>query len=221
MAAATTSSDSCCTRCLSFLITIGLTALFLWLSLRVDEPRLYLDYIYVPSLNKTLNPNPNPQTHTNNTIFFTVKLANNNKDKGIQYDNVSLSFSHFTSLNATRALGNATVKSFYQGHQKNAFKKGYLNATGNLTTPVNGRVFYRVDFTTAVKYKILFWYTKRHRLWGGANVEIEASLGTKVNRKGIRLGGNSLAVIESGAPLIRRGYPALPCVAVFLILYAF
>ncbi|KAL2331577.1 hypothetical protein Fmac_019158 [Flemingia macrophylla] len=202
MTAPAKSSGSCCAQCLTFLIAkIGVIALLLWLTLCVDEPRLYLDYIYVPSLNKTLNPNPH--THTNTTIFFTLKLVNNNKVNGIQYDDVSLSFSHFTSLNATRSLGNATVGGFYQGYHKGALKQGYLAATGNLTAPVNAGVYYRVDFKTAVKYKNLFWYTKRHRLWGGANVEIDASLGTKVHPKEVRLGGNSPAVIESGAPGIR------------------
>ncbi|XP_020235282.1 protein NDR1 [Cajanus cajan] len=211
--AAATSSDSCCTRCLSFLITTGMAALFIWLSLRVDEPRLYLKQIYVPSLNKTLNPKPH-----NNTVFFTLHLVNNNKDKGIQYDDVLLSFARFASPNATRPLGNATVAGFYQGHGKKAKKRASLAAAGNLTAPVDGRVFYRVDFTTAVKYKILFWYSKRHRLWGGANVEIDARSGEKVHRKDVRLGGKSPPVIPSGAPGTPPGYRALPCVVALFLL---
>ncbi|KAK7324654.1 hypothetical protein VNO77_28385 [Canavalia gladiata] len=194
-------SDSCCARCCSFIIAIGLTALFLWLSLQVDEPKCYIDYIYVPALNKSLN------SQRNHTLFFTLKLVNPNKDKGIQYDAVSLTFNVFVSLNATRPLGNATVDQFYQGHQKKASKKGSLLAAANFTVPVNGKVFYRADFATAVKYKILFWYTKRDRLWGGANVEIGDS-GLKVYRKAIRL-GNSLPVIESGAPKLHECYRAL------------
>lgn len=53
----------------------------------------------------------------------------------------------------------------------------------------DGRVFLRVEFATHVKYKILlFFYTKRHRLSGGANVEVNVSSGEKVDPKGIRLG---------------------------------
>ncbi|TKY48978.1 NDR1 protein [Spatholobus suberectus] len=205
-------SDSCCGRCFTFVVTIGLTALFLWLSLRVDEPRCYLESIYVPALNKSLNSGPN------NTLFFVLRLVNNNKDKGIKYDDVSVSFGVFVVANATRALGNATVPRFYQGHEKKAHKGGSLLAAGNVTAAVDGRVVYRVDFATEVKYKILFWYTKRDRLWGGANVEINDS-GTKAYRKPVRLGGNSPVVIESGAPKLRGRYRALVsfCVAAFLL----
>lgn len=198
--------DSCCSRCVTFLITIGLTALFLWLSLRVDEPKCYLDYIYVPALNKTLNSN---STHNKNTtILFALKLTNGNKDKGIQYDDVLLSFRVFESVNLTRPLGNATVQRFYQGHQKKATKHGnFSGGGGNLTAAVAGRMWYRVDYATAVKYKILFWYTKRHRLWGGANVEIGDS-GMKVYRKAVRLGGKNPVVIESGASKLSGRYRA-------------
>lgn len=172
---------------------MGLTALFIWLSIRVDEPKCYIDRIYVPALNKTLN------STSNSTFFFTLKLVNPNEDKGIQYDAVQLRFGVFFDLNATRSLGNATIEKFYQGHQKKAKKLGLVEAAGagNLTESVNGTVYFRVDFTTAVKYKILLWYSKRDRLWGGANLEISDS-GEKKDSKAIRL-GNSPAIIVSGA----------------------
>ncbi|XP_027343920.1 protein NDR1-like [Abrus precatorius] len=205
-------SESCCTRCSTFIITIGLTALFLWLSLRVDEPKCYIDYIYVPALNKTLN---SPKNHT---LSFTLKLVNPNKDKGIKYDAINVSFKIFVALNATRSLGNATVDHFYQGHQKKALKPGSLLASGNFTAPVDGKVFYRVDFETAVKYKILLWYTKRDHLWGGANVEI-ADSGLKVYSKPVRL-GNSPPLIESGAPEgVGRYRALLPFFFAVLILF--
>ncbi|KAK7335395.1 hypothetical protein VNO80_27210 [Phaseolus coccineus] len=205
---------SCCIRCTTFLITIGLTALFLWLSMSVDEPHFYLDKIYVPALNKTLNPSPQ-----NTTILFNLKLVNGNKESGIKYDDVHLSFKIFVSVNATRLLGNATVERFYQGHDKKAFKPGSLNGDGNLTAAVAEKVVYRVDFTTAVKYKIVWWYTKRHRLWGGANVEMNNS-GLKVYRKPVRLGGKNPEVIPSGAPEFRGCYRALVTfgVAAFVLL---
>lgn len=205
-------SNSCWSCCSGFILTTGLTALFLWLSLRVDEPKLYIDHIYVPALNKSLN------THSSNsTLLFTLKLANPNKDKGIQYDAVLLRFGIFHDLNETFSLGNATVDGFYQGYQKKAFKPGSLAASGNLTATVNGGVHFRVDYSTAVKYKVLLWYTKRDRLWGGANVEIGNS-GEKVHPKPIRLGGKSPPRIESGAPSLRGRYRAL--LLSFLVLMA-
>lgn len=61
---------------------------------------------------------------------------------------------------------------------------------------------------TAVKYKILFWYTKRDQLWGGANVAIGDS-GEKVEKKAIRLANSPLVVVESGARKICGRYRAL------------
>lgn len=214
----TAESDNCCSRCLGFITTMGLAALFIWLSLRVDEPKCYIDYIYIPALNKTLN---SPFT-TNSTLNFTLKLVNPNKDKGIKYDAVRLRFAIFIDHNTTRPIGNATVGGFYQGHEKKARKPGSLNAAaGNLTAKVDGKMYFRVEFDTAVKYKISLWYTKkRDLLWGGANVEIGDS-GVKVHRKAIRL-GDSQARIESGASKLRGCYRALLpfLVAVLLVLHA-
>ncbi|CAK8535246.1 unnamed protein product [Lathyrus sativus] len=193
--------DSCCSCCSGFIITMGLTALFIWLSIRVDEPKCYIDHIYVPALNKTLN------STSNSTILFTLKLVNPNKDKGIQYDAVYLRFGIFLDLNTTRSLGNATVERFYQGHEKKGQKPGSMNGVGNLTETVNGKVYFRVDFVTAVKYKILLWCTKRDQLWGGANLEIGDS-GEKVYKKAVRL-GNSPVMIESSASGLYGGYRAL------------
>ncbi|KAI4322819.1 hypothetical protein L6164_022478 [Bauhinia variegata] len=211
-----TSSDGCCQCCFSFIITLGLTALFLWLSLRVDEPKCYVGSFYVPALNKTLN------TPNNRTIVFVVELDNGNKDKGIQYDNVSLNFEIFVDANTTRPVGNATIVGFYQGHKKEAKKWGYFDSYGVNRTLVNGKVYFRVNFTTSVKYKILLWYTKRDKLWGGGNVEIDDS-GAKTYRKGIRLGA-SLPIVESGAPKTRGCYCALLglflCILFFRFIFA-
>ncbi|XP_057758748.1 protein NDR1-like [Arachis stenosperma] len=196
---------SCCSCCFSFIITMGLTALFFWLSLRVDQPKFYLESIYVPALNRSL-----PSTTKNDTVLFKIKFTNPNKDKGIKYDAVRVNISVFLSQNTTRLLSNSTaVAPFYQGRQKKAHKPSSASFVGNLTPAagMDGKVYFRVDFATAVKYKILFWYTKRHGMWGGANVEINNG-GVKVYPKPVRL-GNEPPRIVNGAPEFRGGYRAL------------
>ncbi|CAL0322715.1 unnamed protein product [Lupinus luteus] len=197
--------ESCWSCCFSFILTMGVTAFFIWLSLRVTEPKCYLESIYVPALNKSLN------SPHNTTLFFTLKLVNPNKDKGVKYNAVNLTFRIFNDSNTTRPLANATVDRFYQGHQKTAHKSGNTAVTGgggNLTTVVNGKVYLRVEFDATVKYKILVFYTKRDSLWGGANVELNNSSGLKVYGKPLRL-GNSVARIVSGASELCGGYRAL------------
>ncbi|KAI9093409.1 hypothetical protein K1719_027423 [Acacia pycnantha] len=201
---------SCYKRCFSFIITLGLTALFLWLSLQNNEPKCYVESFYVPALNQTL------KTPSNSTIVFTLGFDNGNKEKGIQYDPVNVTFGIFLDRNRTKLIGNSTIAGFYQGHQKNAKKPGSVEIHGgglNRTEKVDNKTYFRVDFRTSVKYKFLLWYTKRHSLWGGANVPVDDS-GKKPGKKGVRL-GHTVPIIVSGAPLLAG------CYGVFLILGLF
>ncbi|KAE8681039.1 trafficking protein particle complex subunit 3-like [Hibiscus syriacus] len=167
--------------CCRFVFTLGLTALFMWLSLRTSNPKCSIEKFYLPSLNKTLN------TPNDTTLNLTLKLSNPNKDKGIKYDPVNVTV--FDYSNRSHVIGNVLVPAFYQGHKKNAKKDG--TGTANTTVALqavadNGTGVFRVDLSTSVKFKIMFWYTKRHRIRVGADVTVNAS-GIKVNKKGIKL----------------------------------
>ncbi|CAH1412399.1 unnamed protein product [Lactuca virosa] len=117
--------------------------------------------VYIPALNKTRN------STSYQSIYLDLKLDNENKDKG-----------------------------FYQGHQKKARRKNWTDTQGvpwdaavNIT---GGRPpVFRVDLATAVRFKILFWKTKRHKLILGADFEV-SDRGQKLQKKGTRL--------KSGAP---------------------
>lgn len=132
------------------------------------------------------------------------------KDKGVGYDDVNLTF--FYGQNGSLGIANYTVPRFYQGHDKKARRKELVQTHGvpwdaAYTAVSNGStVTFRVGLTTRVRYKILFWYTKRHGLKVGANVDVNNS-GQKVNKKGIKL--------KSGAPEPVR-YPGLVVISVAL-----
>ncbi|MED6220828.1 hypothetical protein PIB30_048592 [Stylosanthes scabra] len=187
-------------KCLMCIIsTVGFVFFSLWItSLRAQPPNFYVQSIHFPSLNKTLIHN------NNHSISFTLKIVNPNSDKGVQYDAVSVSFGIFITDNATVSLANATLQGFYQGHGKKAVKSGTAKGNGGGGRGGGGKVFLRVELATAVKYKNLVWYSKRHRLWGGANVEMNVTSGTKVSPKGIRL-GHVPARFGSGASAQARG----------------
>ncbi|CAN8258639.1 unnamed protein product [Cochlearia groenlandica] len=166
-------SKTCCSCCFSFIFTAGLTSLFLWLSLRADKPKCTVEEFYVPALNKTsLN------SKDNTTLTFMVRFANPNKDQGIYYDDV-----HLSLTNNNTFVANYTVPRFYQGHKKKAKKYGFARSLNNMT--VLNAVF-RVDLETRVRFKILFWKTKRHRIEVGADVEVN-EVGVKAYKKGIKL----------------------------------
>ncbi|XP_050369570.1 protein NDR1-like [Argentina anserina] len=177
------SSGGCCQCCFSFIFTVGLTALFMWLSLRTSKPSCSIKYFYLPALNKTLNDT------ANRTLYVSLILNNGNKDKGIYYDTVNLTFS---VPNNTKPVGNANVTKFYQGHKKKATKKVDLGSDKLNWTAVSGSVnatgwsHFRVDLVTRVRFKIIFWRTKRHNLKVGADFVVNAS-GTKDYKKDIKL----------------------------------
>ncbi|XP_012459909.1 protein NDR1 [Gossypium raimondii] len=175
------SDGGCCRCCCSFIFTLGLTALFMWLSLRTSNPKCSIENFYLPSLDTTLK-NPN-----DTALNLTLKLENTNKDKGIKYDAVKVAVSD--SQNRNHVVANVSVPGFYQGHKKKAEKNG--TGTANLTvasqvTSNNGTRVFWVDLSTSVKFKIMFWYTKKHKIRVGANVTVNAT-GVKVERKGIKL----------------------------------
>ncbi|EOY12564.1 Non-race specific disease resistance protein 1-like protein b, putative [Theobroma cacao] len=175
------SGGGCCRCCCSFIFTLGLTALFMWLSLRTSNPKCSIKLLYLPSLNKTLNLSTDP------TLNFTLGLDNPNKDKGIKYDPVNVTVYDFP--NRSHVIGGGVIQGFYQGHKKKATKQS--QGTANTTVALravseNGTGVFRVDMSTAVKFKIIFWYTKKHKIRVGADVLVNAS-GVKVYPKGIRL----------------------------------
>ncbi|XVF03974.1 hypothetical protein REPUB_Repub05bG0040300 [Reevesia pubescens] len=175
------SEDGCGRCCCSFIFTSGLTALFMWLNLRTSNPKCSIQTLYLPSLNTTLNITTDP------TLNLTLKLDNPNKDKGIKYDQLNVTVYDFP--NKSHVLGNVSVPGFYQGHKKKATKHGQGTANTSVALRAvfeNGTGILRVDMTTSVKFKIIFWYTKKHKIRVGADVVVNAS-GVKIDHKGIRL----------------------------------
>ncbi|XP_062169277.1 protein NDR1-like [Alnus glutinosa] len=183
-------STGCCKCCLRLMISIGVLSLVVWLTLRADKPKCSIQYFYLPALNKTLN------TPTNSTLYFLLRLDNGNKDKGIYYDALNLTFHDNPNRSLSHLIGSHTIPGFYQGHQKKAKKGGDVQVNTTLVSRSgfpNGPAIFRVDLATAVRFKNIFWKwkTKRRQFVVAANVEVNDQ-GTKVNKKGIRL--------KSGAP---------------------
>ncbi|GLT77505.1 hypothetical protein SLA2020_490800 [Shorea laevis] len=173
--------EGCCRCCCSFVFTLGLTALFMWLSLRADKPKSSIINFYLPALNRTLNDFNNS---TNYSLYFTLKLNNPNKDKGINYDDVKVNISVFDIQTGNASLlGNYAVPRFYQGHKKKAQKQGQLDYNKTMVSKglyPNGTAEFQLDMVTQVRFKILFWRTKRHQINVKAKFAVDDK-GTKVN----------------------------------------
>ncbi|KAL5538667.1 hypothetical protein UlMin_044329 [Ulmus minor] len=194
----------CCRCCFSFIFTLGLTALFMWLSLRASKPTCSIQEFYLPALNKTLN------SQKNTSLILTLKLDNGNKDKGIYYDAINLTLSY--EPNRTFPINATTIPEFYQGHKKKATRRVLIQPEGLNWTAVraaistNKTAIFRLDLATKVRFKIMGWKTKRHGLVVGQNVEVN-DLGTKVKAKGIKLSGGT----RVGASAMKNREPNIYC----------
>ncbi|KAF9666935.1 hypothetical protein SADUNF_Sadunf16G0280400 [Salix dunnii] len=130
------------------------------------------------------------------TLEFELRLKNTNKDKGVYYDPINVTF--FDSSNRSHSIGNFVVPKFYQGHKKNARKNFTISDINRelviqaiQAIPVNrSTAFFRVDLATSVRYKILMFKTKRDKIKVGVNIEVNGTV-AKVNRKDLKLKSNA------------------------------
>ncbi|KAL8226489.1 hypothetical protein R6Q57_016321 [Mikania cordata] len=198
-----TSGTGCFRCCFSFTLTLGLTSLFMWLSLRTSNPILSIQDIYIPALNKTLNSTADQR------IYLDLKLDNGNKDKGIFYDTLNISL-HYQTNDSNAIIGvpisNYTLWGFYQGHNKNARRKNWLDTYGvpwdaAVEVIAGGKLaVFRVDLTTVIRFKILFWKTKKHRLVVGTDFGVN-DMGKKERRKGTRLKSGVPEMLSGDSPV--------------------
>ncbi|TMX01904.1 hypothetical protein EJD97_023191 [Solanum chilense] len=164
--------------CSTMILTLGVAALVLWLSLRTTKPKCSIGDVYVQGLDKLINSNNN-KTKRDNHISFQLNLKNEMKDKAVRYDNITLSF--YYGKNTSYPIGNYTFVKFKQGKDKEASKVGMFEAQNmpwdNAIKDVsnNSKAIIRVDVRTKVRYKIIFWYTKRHNYLVENKVEIDDS----------------------------------------------
>ncbi|KAL1537742.1 protein NDR1-like [Salvia divinorum] len=203
--------SGCCRCCCSFIITSGLTALFMWLSLRTSNPTCSVEGLYAAALNATDNSS---SARSNRTVYVDLKLANSMKDKGVHYANTTLTLSYRRNSSSDLIdVGDYAVPEFHQGHKKSARRRVLVDVAGlpwaEARDAVSGgsAVGFRVRVATRVKFKIMFWYTKRQRLEVAGDVQVDAT-GGKVNKKGVKL---------KSAAEVRRRWVAVGPVAVFTL----
>ncbi|KAK6934391.1 hypothetical protein RJ641_034546 [Dillenia turbinata] len=202
-----TEVGGCGRCCCTFLVTLGLTALFLWLSLKTSNPSCSIQSFYIPALKKSLDS-------SNTSINYLLQLKNENKDKGVYYDALDLSF--YYGKNRDNFIKNVSLPGFYQGHGNKAKRYESMANSGNFVKKANedipspGKAVFRVDLVTAVRFKIVFFKTKRHHIAVHADVEVDDS-GQMVKKKGVKF--------TSGASKLCSCYPAPAMAFWFLFFY--
>lgn len=190
-----TGCGKCClTLCLKLILGIGVTTLSIWVTIKLAKlPSCSINYFYIPALNRSIN------SSTNTTIYLVLKLKNKNENQGVDYDNVNLTLSYAPINSSSSTVANTFIPRFYQGHKKTAKKNAnfvpkYLNLTKirSESISMNKTVIFRVELVTAVRYKIMAWWTKRHSLKVKADVEVNEQGSGKLpkKKKDIELSGS-------------------------------
>ncbi|RZC59727.1 hypothetical protein C5167_007027 [Papaver somniferum] len=178
---------NCCRCCTGFLFSSGLTAVLLWLTLKPSSPKYSIESFYVPVLNKT---STSQATVNSTTISFDLRLKNENRNKGIYYDALDLTFFFYFPENSSfLRIGDITIPEFYQGHLKTAHRLESIQSYGvswkDAKTHGSSTKMFRVDLDTRVRYKIMLSRTKRHRMRLGVNVTVNNE-GAKSVDRGLR-----------------------------------
>ncbi|KAK9133540.1 hypothetical protein Scep_013068 [Stephania cephalantha] len=186
--------SSCRFRCCSFIFSLGLSALFLWLSLRPSKPTFSIESFYVPALNKTASADQ----RRNTTLVFDLLLKNRNKDSGVFYDQLNLTVYHGGNL--ALPVANLTIPAFRQGKKKKAHRVENVTAVGvpweearraaAAAAGGGGGAVFGVGVATAVRYRIVFWKTMRYRISLAGNVTVN-DLGVKSTEGGVKLSSSS------------------------------
>lgn len=165
---------------------LGLASLVLWLSYRTSKPKCYLQYIYLPALDKSLN------SQHNATLFFTLGLENSYMKRAIYYDDLNVTFCD--GSNRSHVVGSAVIPRFYQDSGWTVTKNGNVmidEAAIIRAVPDNGKAVVAVELVTAVRSDIFrASKTKGKMMKVGADVEVN-NQGVKANKKKIRLKSES------------------------------
>ncbi|MFS8032421.1 hypothetical protein Hanom_Chr17g01557591 [Helianthus anomalus] len=149
-----------------------------------SDPAFTINEFYVSALN--LSDISSTTTTTNQTMFFDMKLHNQNKAMGAYYDPVKIIFSYIPNIKLTFVVAEYTVPKFYQRNQKS--KHVIATVTSRGIAPYNRTVTSSV-FKVEVLTKVGFTTPanrKKRRVSVVANVRV-GQTGERDSKKGIRL----------------------------------
>ncbi|PHT58920.1 hypothetical protein CQW23_01283 [Capsicum baccatum] len=158
------------------IVSFGVLALVLWISLRTTKPKCSIGDVYVRGLDKSVNSSNN-MTSRDNHVSFQLNLNNGMKDKSIRYNDITLNFYYGT--NTSYPIGNYTFDGFKQGKGKETSKSGMIEAHNMpwddaIKVVSNGsKATFKVEVSSRIKYKIIFWYTKKHNYVVENKVEVD------------------------------------------------
>lgn len=155
-----------CTIFLFVFCLVGLIAFILWLSLRPHRPRFHIEDFSIPALAQ---PSPPP---AGALINFNVTIRNSNQKVIVHYDSIECGVYY-----RDQPVGGAPLvtESFDQESKNttiimNPGAATLTGVTGQLWSDMQhdrttvGSVVFRLEITSAIKFEIFSWDTKRHKM---------------------------------------------------------
>ncbi|XP_021758591.1 protein NDR1-like [Chenopodium quinoa] len=169
-------------RGISLIIVLAIAGVLIWFLVKLYNPRFYLDQFSVFSRQETTS------SHNNNyTIQYDLWIRNNyihNDDLGIYYDALNVTFYYKPDVNSFPIkIGDATFSPFYIHRSRSTHRAGSFVTRGvKLENDTASPVIFRVELSTAVRYRKPLLKTKRHRMKVGADFEVNDQ-GTMINKE--------------------------------------
>ncbi|XVF40658.1 hypothetical protein PTKIN_Ptkin01aG0132100 [Pterospermum kingtungense] len=160
-----------CAILLSLLLVAGIVSFILWLSLRPHRPRFHLIELSVPGLAQ-------PSGFEDTQITFKLTASNPNQHIGIYYDSMVGSVYYRNQRIGSTPL----LRPLYQEPKTTSIVYGTFDAA---TLTVNskswnefmgdrkgGSVLFRLDITSAIRFKVSTWDSKHHILHVSCEVAV-------------------------------------------------
>lgn len=127
-------------------------------------------------------------------IYFELYLGNSEKEMGVYYGSLNLTFSYYASAGDIVSVGNYTIRGFYQGLESSTKRKGFVAMTEgfswqeiskNQSLSPTSNVVFRVDLETEVKFREMFSKvkSKRRKIMAWAKVEVDPITGKMINKE--------------------------------------
>ncbi|XP_052183039.1 protein NDR1-like [Diospyros lotus] len=144
-------------------LVLGMIAVVIWLSLIPKKPKFTIVDLYIPTLNTSTGNSSNYEGIIQNTsLILILQVSNPNKGIAVFYSDMNISLFH----RGGDSIGKQAVPGFYQGHKS--------SLSCNVTTGADQKQLWRGDagrvldlrmrLEAAVRFKIIWWKTRHHRM---------------------------------------------------------
>ncbi|XP_021758799.1 protein NDR1-like [Chenopodium quinoa] len=170
------------------IIVLAIAGVLIWLLVKHRYPSFYVDQFSVFSRQETTN------SLKNYTVHYDLRIKNNrhpNDNLGIYYDALNVTFYYKQDVNSFPIkIGDATFSPFYIRRYRSTHRAGSFDARGvKLENGTASPVIFRVELSTAVRYRKPLWKGKRHRMVVGADFKVNDQ-GSLINKE-VKLKSNA------------------------------